>query len=106
MRCAPLSTRNRTLAIHVDDPPDRARVTARLLGRRVDLLVTGPQLVTREHRERGQPTVSLATYEAQNPRLERPGPDPDRVPSLKNETRLVSASSVGISDHVSRKRRW
>ena len=32
-------------ALNVDDPPDRAGVAARVLGRRVDLLVTGAQLV-------------------------------------------------------------
>ena len=66
-------------ALQVEDPPDRARITARLLGRRVDPLVAGAQLVTREHAERRQPAVRLAADEAEHPRLERSHPDPDRV---------------------------
>src|SRR4051794_13840716 len=66
-------------ALHVDYPPDLARVATGVLGSRVDPLVARTQVLAGQRAERRDPAVRLAPDEPLHARPERAEPDPDRT---------------------------
>ena len=66
-------------ALHVEQAPDLARITAGGLGGGVDPLVAGSQAVGVERAKRRDPAIGLAPDEPLHPRLERAEPEPDRM---------------------------
>src|SRR4051794_37884871 len=76
-------------ALHVEYPPDLARVATGVLGSRVDALVARTQVVAGQWAERRDPPVRLAPDEPLHARSERAEPDSDRTRGPRAGVRAV-----------------